>query len=734
VSYAGKIAEALVTPMTSSDTYFDNAAKTFLRALILYVFLKPPELRNLVHLRKLVTEGETEAGLRGTSFGENVGGGFDLLLARMKACPAGPYRDVIAGAAASLIMMGDRQRGSVVTTAQEHTAFLDVPEIRRISQHSDFLLDDFKLTWMSVYLCLPLNLIKGGQEARWLRMFVMLFVDMMTRNPKAPNPPVLLAIDEFPALGHMQSIDTVAPQLRSAGVRLWVVGQDIEQFKAAYPDSWGGFVGGAEAVQFMGITHPETVRFAVELLGKHVVTEIDRFGKQSRRMPVEYPLLDANQLAQMLAPHLKNQIVWRGSRRPMLLKTTPYYDYLPWWYYDRDPRYSQKFNRWLWRRGKPKYRGPIPPSELVPPTLPAGPPPGGDVSLIDPALLPLLRSVPGSGVGNGRQDAAGSAGPSAADNLAWPPMPPASSPAPPSTPVSPPPAARPRRSAPKPRARKPEAAPGAPPADPSDPFRALDNLIGLDGVKAQVRTTMDLVALSRAREQVGMPKLDLTYHLVFTGNPGTGKTTVARLVGQIYKTLGVLEKGHLVEVDRGDLIGSYVGQTAPKVKDAFAKALGGVLFIDEAYSLAGGGAKDYGAEAIQAIVKLMEDNRDRVAVIAAGYAAEMQTFIDANPGLKSRFKTFIDFPDYSADEMLLILDGLMKSAGCRMSVGAETAAAALLKKVPRGPGFGNGRTVRNIFEACIARQAQRLVHAGMAKTDLAVFEAEDIPPLKDVVI
>ena len=207
-----------------------------------------------------------------------------------------------------------------------------------------------------------------------------------------------------------------------------------------------------------------------------------------------------------------------------------------------------------------------------------------------------------------------------------------------------------------------------------DPYQELDDLIGLGSVKEEVRSLANFVKLQKEREAKGLKTAKVSYHLVFYGSPGTGKTTVARIVGRIYKDLGVLKKGHTVETDRAGLCGQYVGQTGPKTDSVIAKALDGVLFIDEAYSLVpeGGAGNDYGQEAISTILKRMEDYRDRLVVIVAGYKNEMQRFIDSNPGLQSRFNRYIDFPDYSGDELSQIFKMYMKKNQYTLSKEGET--------------------------------------------------------------
>lgn len=258
----------------------------------------------------------------------------------------------------------------------------------------------------------------------------------------------------------------------------------------------------------------------------------------------------------------------------------------------------------------------------------------------------------------------------------------------------------------------------------------LNGLIGLEEVKKEIQSLINLIKVKKMRESYQMPSMDVTYHMVFTGNPGTGKTTVARLVAQIYKELGILSEGHLVEVDRAGLVAGYVGQTAMKVKEVVERALGGVLFIDEAYALTNkSDANDFGGEAIDTLVKMMEDHRDNLVVIVAGYEKEMEEFLKANTGLISRFNKFVNFKDYTNEELLDILHMFTEKSGVQLEKDAQEEIASVLEHMSPEKKFlfGNGRGMRNTFETIMGKQANRIVLLDMpTEEELKIIKKEDV--------
>ena len=260
----------------------------------------------------------------------------------------------------------------------------------------------------------------------------------------------------------------------------------------------------------------------------------------------------------------------------------------------------------------------------------------------------------------------------------------------------------------------------------------LDGLVGLKPVKAEVTRFTKFVRVAQQRKAQGLKVAPISYHMVFTGNPGTGKTTVARIMAKIYKALGVVEKGHLVECDRGALVAGYTGQTAIKTGEVIDSALGGVLFIDEAYALVNGKDDAYGQEAISTLLKRMEDDRDRLVVIVAGYTEEMKTFIDANSGLASRFNHYVEFPDYTAEELAAMFRSNAKKSQYLLSAEAERDLDAFIaaKTANRDRRFGNGRWVRNLFEQAVAHQAERVADiANPTQEQLMTIEMRDIGEL-----
>lgn len=257
----------------------------------------------------------------------------------------------------------------------------------------------------------------------------------------------------------------------------------------------------------------------------------------------------------------------------------------------------------------------------------------------------------------------------------------------------------------------------------------LENLVGLNEIKELVLEIFALLFVNQKRMDAGLKTEPQVLHMIFKGNPGTGKTTVARIIGSIFKEMGVLSKGHLIEVERADLVGEYIGHTAQKTRDLIKKAIGGILFIDEAYSLSRGGDKDFGREAIDTLVKGMEDYRKNFILILAGYEHEMERFLRSNPGLPSRFPIQIQFPDYSLDDLLEIAEIMCDTRQYKLAPACVTKLKQMIQKEMNHPyhAFSNGRFVRNILEKAIRNQALRIIkQPGSTKEELMTLRAEDL--------
>lgn len=257
----------------------------------------------------------------------------------------------------------------------------------------------------------------------------------------------------------------------------------------------------------------------------------------------------------------------------------------------------------------------------------------------------------------------------------------------------------------------------------------LNSLVGMEKIKKLVSEINAYITIQQERRRKGLAADPLVLHMIFKGNPGTGKTTVARILGRAFARMGLLSKGHLVEVERADLVGEYIGHTAQKTREVVKKALGGILFIDEAYSLARGGEKDFGKEAIDTLVKAMEDNKDDLILILAGYKGEMENFLRSNPGLRSRFPIHLEFPDYKIEELVEIGDTMLRKREYKLTAGAKAKIREILyEEAERGDlVMGNARFIRNLVEKAIRKQAVRLAsETNITRENLMTIERQDV--------
>ena len=690
------IADALV--VTSGDAFFDTSALGLISGLIAHVVTRERQSggANLSRVRQLLAQSdEASWGRLLEEMGQNREAG-----------------GLAASAAGQLQSAGPRAGGDILATAQYHTRWLDSVAMAEVLKSSDFAMSDLKAKETTVYLVLPPDQLNN--HARFLRLFVNLAIQTASSGQN-PRYPVLFMLDEFFSLGKLDLAERAVALLGSKALKFWPVVQSLSQLKSLYGDNWETFWDAAAAVQIFGIGDRFTEEYTVDRLGLHRTQRI-RMNARGEQEVIEeiHKLRQPEELEFEVAREAATQLVWRKGADPLLLRRINYDQAFPEHWYNPDPDFVK-------RRAAPK---PAPArSAPKPPPEPPRPPRSDQTSTPKPE--PAKRPSPLSEEQKAAlKEAAKTAKIKPLFNEDGKPAQPEQA-----KPAAEKPKPKPSRA---PEKKKPVRKTTPPPGD-DDPFEELESLIGLGAVKDQVRKVANLVRVQKQREAAGLPVADMSYHLVFTGNPGTGKTTVARIIGRIYRQLGVLDKGHMTETDRAGMVAGYVGQTASNVQEVVGRALDGVLFIDEAYSLipAGHADKDFGPEAVATLLKLMEDHRDRLAVIVAGYTDEMARFISSNPGLRSRFKTFIEFPDYGPEELSEIFRSICTSHSYTLTPNAAKAVDEHLRLVHehRDRDFGNGRTVRNLFEECLSRQAARLSDLDeYSHSDLMILHEEDIPP------
>ena len=595
-------------------------------------------------------------------------GGRDVLKERLAG--VNTRTGLSAEAAAVLSEVGTNEGGGIYSTLANNLKWLsDIPMHSHVSGH-DFSMRAIKDGAATVYLVLPPRAV--SQHRRWLRLIVSIALHHMQAelHPRG-RPPCLFVLDEFPVLGRLTEMETAAGLMRGYGLKLFPAIQNIGQLKEHYPKNWETFLGNAGAIVAFGLNDLETQKYVSQRLGKYELVEEERSESVTRSSTS--PSMGGGSTS-------TSRSIQKRDRRQIVDLRTP--DEV-----QRDTA-RETGNMYVVRAdGFPLRLSRVPYFDLYR---------GDDGRVVydDPTGSPRSSQPEVSRLV--KRKPAGPARPRAKR-----------------TPVAP------ERVLP---IRK---------TGDDDPLIQLDRMVGLAEVKQQVADLASLVLYQQRRKAAGLPAPPQSHHLVFTGNPGTGKTTVAQVVGAIYRRLGLLEKGHLVEVGRKDLVGQYWGSGAEKTAKVIEQALDGVLFIDEAYALnldhKSSSGDALGHEAIATLIDAMEKNRDRLAVIVAGYSREMDRFFEANPGLASRFGTRIHFPDYSAEELAEIFRGLCEKDQYVLSPGADAKLIAVVTAIHAGRGedFGNGRAMRNLFEKTVRRQAARVTDGPETDEDDLVTLSED---------